>query len=245
MRPIKPNAFSMVEMSIVIVIIGLLVGAVMAGTTLIRAAELRSIMSQVAQFKTALNSFEQIYTELPGDFSNATDYWATSNNGDGDGDINSNAGGDHEDLWAWNQLALAELIPGNYVGEQAPLYVAETTMPESSMENVLYRLSTRVTNIYGTKAGSLRLQLAPPSANGNSIQHADFGAMTAEDAYSIDEKIDDGSPSTGSVYAHGPNLNSDATECTDADTDTGTPAATPNYVFGSNMPLCNLQFWLE
>ena len=48
------SAFSLVELSIVLVILGLLTGGILTGQSLIRAAELRSVTSQMQQYRVAV-----------------------------------------------------------------------------------------------------------------------------------------------------------------------------------------------
>lgn len=90
-----------------LVILGLLVGGVLSGQSLIRAAELRSVAADHARFLTATYAFRDTYFALPGDMNNATSFWgiaggtgsdaackstvstdARTCNGDGDGKIN-------------------------------------------------------------------------------------------------------------------------------------------------------------
>lgn len=61
LQPTRNSAFTLVELSIVLVVIGLIVGSVMAGKDLIRAAELRSIMSDIQKYETANNAFKEKY----------------------------------------------------------------------------------------------------------------------------------------------------------------------------------------
>lgn len=58
--------FTLLELSIVLVIIGLIVGGVVAGQNLIRNAELNSIHSNFTQIKIALNNYRFKYNALPG-----------------------------------------------------------------------------------------------------------------------------------------------------------------------------------
>jgi len=53
----RRHGFSLVELSIVLVILGLLTGGILGGQSLIRAAELRSIASDLFRYGTAVNSF--------------------------------------------------------------------------------------------------------------------------------------------------------------------------------------------
>ena len=70
--PIKPSmraGFTLIEMSIVLVIIGLVVGGVLVGQDLIRAAYVRAQISQIEKFNTAVNTFYGKYGALPGDLN--------------------------------------------------------------------------------------------------------------------------------------------------------------------------------
>ena len=128
------SAFSLVELSIVLVILGLLTGGILAGQNLIRAAELRSVTTQMTQYRTAFYTFRDKYFAIPGDMRNAIDFWGAQDgadgvgldcfndpsstqatcNGDGDGDIQLYPM--TETYRAWQHLANAGLIEGTYTG---------------------------------------------------------------------------------------------------------------------------------
>ncbi|HEU5047570.1 MAG TPA: prepilin-type N-terminal cleavage/methylation domain-containing protein [Rickettsiales bacterium] len=143
----KHAGFTLIELSIVLVIIGLVVGGILAGSDLIRTAELNTIITQKTKYSVAFNTFRTKYNALPGDMSNATQYWgaaagsAADNyvascqgsgsasspltcNGDGNGYICG--GADYwsflctEGVMAWQQLANAGLIEGTYTPITAP-----------------------------------------------------------------------------------------------------------------------------
>ena len=61
------SGFTLIELSIVLVIIGLIVGGVLVGQDLIRAATVRAQISQIEKFNTAANTFFGKYGYLPGD----------------------------------------------------------------------------------------------------------------------------------------------------------------------------------
>ena len=115
------TGFTLIELSIVLVIIGLLVGGVLVGQDLIRAAELRNIVTQVEQIDTAVNTFRLKYRCLAGDCANATTFFPTSANGDGGkyvGNRSSGTAAQRKEHWNfWQQLALAGLIEGTYTGD--------------------------------------------------------------------------------------------------------------------------------
>jgi prepilin-type N-terminal cleavage/methylation domain-containing protein len=72
------RAFSLVELSIVLVILGLLVGGVLSGQSLIHAAELRAVTTEYQKYMTAVRSFKDKYFASPGDMNNATSLWGVA-----------------------------------------------------------------------------------------------------------------------------------------------------------------------
>jgi prepilin-type N-terminal cleavage/methylation domain-containing protein len=68
-----PNhkGFTLIELSIVLVIIGLIVGGVLVGRDLINAAEVRATIAQIEKYQTAVNTFRAKYGFLPGDLNAA------------------------------------------------------------------------------------------------------------------------------------------------------------------------------
>jgi prepilin-type N-terminal cleavage/methylation domain-containing protein len=86
MKNIKKNSkylargMSLVELSIVMVIIGLLIGAVVGGLSVKKSSELRSIITQIDQFRVAISGFQDKYGDLPGDMPDAHSYWDNGSN---------------------------------------------------------------------------------------------------------------------------------------------------------------------
>lgn len=212
-------AFSLVELSIVLVILGLLTGGILAGQSLIRAAELRSFTTETGRYSTAINGFRDKYFALPGDMTNATAFWGKDNtncswntgttatpgtcNGDGDGRIvwNYTTG---EDLRAWQQLAMAGLIEGSFsgFGESEP----GITLPLSKGgNNSAYALYTAdwVGNgpTYNNPGARVRLQWGRVRVLGGGINFLTNGVVSAPEAWSLDTKMDDGMPRIGKVTA--------------------------------------------
>jgi prepilin-type N-terminal cleavage/methylation domain-containing protein len=88
--------FTLVELALVLVIIGLVVGGVLVGQDLIFAAKVRAQTSQIQEIETGMNTFRTKYNCTAGDCPNATDFFGTTdpqgntvNNGNGDGIIKS------------------------------------------------------------------------------------------------------------------------------------------------------------
>src|SRR5689334_4060060 len=100
------KGFTLIEIAILRVIIGLLLGGVIKGEELIRAARVRSLISEEQAIKAAFYGFQDRFRALPGDYASAS---ANINcggvacvDGDGNGRIEAgNAGGMHEELMLW------------------------------------------------------------------------------------------------------------------------------------------------
>jgi prepilin-type N-terminal cleavage/methylation domain-containing protein len=75
------HAFSLIELSIVLVIVGLLAGSIVVGEKLIHAAELRAVASEFHNYQEAIATFKQKYNALPGDMPNATSLWGSDSGG--------------------------------------------------------------------------------------------------------------------------------------------------------------------
>lgn len=128
------SGFSLVELSIVLVILGLLVGGIMTGQNLIKAAELRAVSTEISKYSAAVYTFRDKYMALPGDMENAIAFWdeadggdgtgndctytstqGTTCNGDGDGRVTlSHAMG--ETYLFWEHLANAGMVEGGFTG---------------------------------------------------------------------------------------------------------------------------------
>jgi prepilin-type N-terminal cleavage/methylation domain-containing protein len=67
------RGFTLIELSIVMVIIGLMIGGMLVGRDMIRAAEIRATLRQIERIETAMNTFKAKYKCLPGDCANADD----------------------------------------------------------------------------------------------------------------------------------------------------------------------------
>ncbi len=69
------SAFTLVELAIVIVIIGLITGGILGAQSLIASAKVNSAVTDIEKMGTGLKAFELEYNSLPGDLSDAYDYF--------------------------------------------------------------------------------------------------------------------------------------------------------------------------
>lgn len=255
------HAFSLVELSIVLVILGLLTGGILTGQNLIRAAELRSFTTEYSAYKTAINTFRDKYFALPGDMTNATNFWGSAGgsgtlgdgceasagtgtetcNGGGDGQLllTPSAGEYAEIFTFWQHLANARLLEGSYTGiagaaDGREAFIGEN-VPQSKLGNAGW--SARTMNDYAGDGAVFAYDY------GNSFI---FGGQRAgdstfdpvfkpEELWNIDTKIDDGRPGSGNITAFWWD------ECTDAASNgsiTASDRLDANYLLSETNVVC-------
>jgi len=172
--------FTLVEIAIVLVIIGLLLGGVLKGQELISSAKVRSLNDKVSGFTAAWYGFNDRYRGVPGDY-NAADstILATLDNGGGDGLVNSSP----ERGQVWAHLQAAGLISGNFDGITTGLsYTCATTRcPDNGF-------SRGMMISYGNEG---------QSNGGNANELVSGASIPVEILAELDRKIDDGNASTG------------------------------------------------
>lgn len=255
------RGFSLVELSIVLVIIGLLIGGILAGQSLIRAGEIRASLKQLNEYMTAVNTFNLKYDALPGDMVDATRYWgiadgATGNdatcrnasqtgprtcNGDGDGYISAIITTAYAEIFhAWKHLSNEGLIGGLYTGKPgsggAYESLPDINTPSGPMSNSAFLFWNAVAD------GHVDVNWFPNRA-GNIIMYGRTASGTAptnglfkgSEQADIDLKLDDGLPATGLLRSFKSNSN-----CV-----TSTDPATATYVKNSSVSACFILMWLD
>lgn len=204
------KAFTLTELSIVLVIIALLMAAILKGQNLINEAKLQSVVTEVANLQVAANSFYAKYNKHPGDFDEAVAYWgATTANGDNNGKIEfKNTAGTpvYEGYRLWQHLSYAGMVENPYLGTATTGAAALITdVPDSSSGGgYLFDHSSSATAYNGATAGAYGMLgknimvLGKPLATTVSPILAS-GILTPSQAMGLDTKMDDGVPTSGSV----------------------------------------------
>jgi len=180
----RHKGFTLVEIAIVLVIVGLLIGGVLKGQEMITNAKLKRIESDNAGMSAAIFSYQDRYLQLPGDDDRASLRFSLYSDGVNDplpADIDGNSDGSIDGDWVavadtetanvWKHLRAAGLIPGG--GDD----------------------DTQPTNAYGGNIGMRdgSLQLA-----GHVVI---FGSIEGAVANILESRIDDGVPSTGRIQS--------------------------------------------
>jgi prepilin-type N-terminal cleavage/methylation domain-containing protein len=180
---IKPQAggFSLLEMAIALVIIGLLLGGVMRAQELLTGARVRNFVAQEQGVKTAFFAFQDRYRALPGDYSRALIHIpGATQNGNGNGRIEANPLPD-ECILAWEHLSRAGLIERTYTYSVTESEATSPANPYGGYQRVIFD------GVYGDPSLAM-----PPKHN------LKLGAqIPAYIAAEVDRKIDDGLPYRG------------------------------------------------
>lgn len=186
----QQSGFTLVEIAIVLVIIGLLLGGVLKGQELITGARVRNLISQQEGIKTAFFGFQDRFRAFPGDYksavtniSNISTAACGSGNGNGNGRIEAGGTG-NESVLAWEHLSKAGFITGSYT-------CAATESTSTTPVNAYGAFVQLVYDgIYGTASATT------PAASRHNVK---TGAQIPVELLSeMDRKIDDGLPNTGS-----------------------------------------------
>lgn len=224
----KKSGFTLVELAIVLVIIGLIIGGVLAGQDLIRSATIRSVITDVEKINAAATTFRGKYNGLPGDLLNtkATEFGlnaaATDGNrdgtaGKGDGNAvieacaaSANGFGCETGLF-WRDLSQAALVPGQFNTYTSVLaavavntlgsvpYVPKTRLRDTALITVFNSSGRNFLAIGASNNAAIAAAGAAGAITYTS--NAAGAAVTPLEARNIDEKIDDGAPLTGTMYA--------------------------------------------
>lgn len=156
----KKSAFSLIELSIVLIIIGLLIAGVTGGASLIKSSELRSAISEARGYAVAVSGFYSQYNALPGDYTTAIAGAFVSDNTYGLNSkiqyFNDNVTTyDSESVVAWDQLIKTGTIDNSlnltYAAGTAAQAVG-TNMPASKIKFAGWHFDYRISVTADTDA---------------------------------------------------------------------------------------------
>jgi prepilin-type N-terminal cleavage/methylation domain-containing protein len=195
----RQRGFTLVEIAIVLVIIGLLLGGILKGQEMINQAKIKNAIADFSGVSAAYHGYQDRYRRIPGDDNQAAARWtdlvAANDNGNGNGFVegayNATAG-NAESRNFWLHLRKAGFVSGS--GKDAPF--------------------NALTGILGVQTGDAAAPTPGPALGGAAGVGGFSGLVICSAnlpdkiAVAIDTQMDDGVRNTGSVRAQlqgGPN----------------------------------------
>lgn len=222
----KQSGFSLFELSIVLIVIALLTGGVLVGKGMLRQSEVRSVIQQYEAIHAGAWTFKNKYNAIPGDLRDATAYWGRLNgnadcvtnataaikapgtcDGNGNGLVETAPAADAsgEMFQFWRQMTLAGVLEGNYTGLAGPAgywnSLLGQNVPASKMPGAGW--SVRFLGDFAGNSTSYAMDYGTVYDFGkeSGITSTANPALTPAEAETIDAKIDDGKPASGTVIA--------------------------------------------
>lgn len=198
------KGFTLVEISVVLILIGLITAGVVGGKTMLRQSQLKTIVAEHNKFKAAYDAFKFKFNAVPGDFNKAVSYGLSLKNGDGDGILenlvyNSN-GRTNEANNALIHMQRANIL---HTGVSEHIFgewswgILEQHFPRSVMDK---NVGVRTTSAGGFYNGMASCPYYGKVSDINVIVY--WGYLTnSSESQTLDNKFDDGNPDSGIMFA--------------------------------------------
>jgi prepilin-type N-terminal cleavage/methylation domain-containing protein len=202
----KKSGFTLIELSIVLVIIGLIIGGVLAGQDLIKGAELRAAAGQIEKIDTVVNAFRNKYNGLPGDIASPANFGFDPGSAGAAGLLGNGvldpqgAALLEEPALFFDHLASAGLITETLAATTANVTsggVAATMSTYAPISKLGKGISVRAQSFGGT---NYYMMDASTAISNVGVITPVYG-MPPITAFGLDTKLDDGLPITGKVVA--------------------------------------------
>ena len=175
----RQSGFTLIEIAIVLVIIGLLLGGILKGQELINSARVKNLASDFRNVPVFIYGYQDKFRSLPGDDSAAkTHLNSSAEEGDGTGVIDGDwdaTTGNVESRFFWQHVRMAGLAPG-----PTDLAAGDFTQRNAS-------------------GGILGIQSTVPFTGMTGTYYVCSGGILGRYAKQLDTQLDNGDTATGSL----------------------------------------------
>lgn len=179
----QQKGFTLIEIAIVLVIVGLLLGGVLKGQELITQARIKNVANDFNNIATAIYGYQDRYRRLPGDDETASGRWSGTKPGNHDGSIGGNFNSktdEDESRLAWRHLRQSGFLAGDPASFEQPVHAAggiiglqnDAGKTTSDGKTTIELAGTVIcaSNLNGKTAGALDTQFDDGRANGGSVR---------------------------------------------------------------------------
>ncbi|PKU26665.1 prepilin-type N-terminal cleavage/methylation domain-containing protein [Telmatospirillum siberiense] len=208
------HGFTLIEMSIVLVIIGLIIGGIIKGQEVVNSARVKMQVAQIDAVRGAVYTFQDRYGYYPGDLTGRTTFGFTAltaaTDGNQDGMIgafqaaapayladNANDTGNESQI-VWLDLAAADLLSGIVVSS-GNVFTSTSATYAGKIGGTFLTIGSYNMAANGgpaVRAPILRIQGNAPAAAVPTV------GLKEADASGMDAKYDDGNPGTGTILVN-------------------------------------------
>lgn len=206
------HGFTLIEMSIVLVIIGLIIGGIIKGQEVVNSARVKMQVAQIDAVRGAIYTFQDRYNYYPGDLTGVSAFGLTASAHDGNQDgmvstyaetaaaylADNAADTGNESELVWLHLAAADLLAGIKT-DTGNIYTATSAIYAGKASGTFLTVGSYDLSLHAGPAVRGVMVRIQGSAPGGSAPTA---GLKEGDAAGIDAKYDDGNPGTGSVLAN-------------------------------------------
>ena len=226
----KQSGFTLVEIAIVLVIIGLLLGGVLKGQELINSAKIKNVANDLNGIAAGVYAYQDRYKTFPGDDGAALARWSTTFNGNKDGVVGADptgaalattanfndappaalAASTNETILFWHHMRLAGFVSGSTAGTDGG------DQPQNA-----------VGGIVGIQTGAGKLTAGVSQDVGGLVVCT--SNLNGKIAGAIDQQFDDGVATTGTLRGY----TQSKTPVTRGGTNPTRPAATNATVYNA------------
>ena len=186
----KQTGFTLIELAIVLVIIGLLLGGVLRGQELINSAKVKNMARDFQNVQVYIYGYQDKFKALPGDDPAAITHVGATTNGDRDGviegDWDTQVDG-AESCNFWQHVRLAGLAPGPTVVSCAPGNTYQPTNADGGLIGIQ------------SVSGFTDINVLPAVGGISGAYVVCSNAILGKFAKQLDTTLDDGVGNTGSV----------------------------------------------
>lgn len=204
------SAFTLVEIAIVLVIIGLIIGGVLAGRELITAARVRAQVAQIEEYNTAVTAFKLKYNCSPGDCASASSF-GLGTDGNGNGSLENFRGEPLAVIYGvrgielkyfWEHLGNSKLIAGTYTSGNTPGINSPALKLPGKVSGGMWVSDSYVVAQDPNALANLNkpawLILSNTAYEGLLVANSVYSHANA---FALDSKMDDGFPMKGFMIA--------------------------------------------